>query len=45
VIQVGSGIGYVVVDQFADRNKVSGGLSVRRFVLKEQRAADLTGKL
>jgi len=44
-IRLPSGVTVVVVDQFASKNKVSSGLSVRRYILEEQRARDITSKL
>ena len=34
-----------VVDQFANRNRVSSGLSVRRYQVEVERARAITGKL
>lgn len=45
VIPISRELDVVIVDQYEGKNAVSSGLKIRRYVLKEQRAADVTGKL
>lgn len=44
-IRLRSGEVVTIRDQFADKNKVSSGLSVRRYVVEIERARDITSKL
>jgi len=44
-IRLRSGEVVVIRDQFANKNRVSSGLSVRRYVADVERARDITSKL